>query len=93
MHTALVWEWNSLTRKWLTHVRPVIGGVFLSEVVLGSSIELVIKMIPDKAPGEDVLHASWELKKDAHVPSFEKYKELYIKSVESPGGEYHWAAH
>ncbi|XP_051518582.1 acetyl-coenzyme A synthetase, cytoplasmic isoform X3 [Myxocyprinus asiaticus] len=41
-------------------------------------------MIPDKAPGEDVLHASGDLKKDAHIPSFEKYKELYIKSVESP---------
>lgn len=66
----------------------MIGGVFLSEVVLVASIELV-KMIPDKAPGEDVFHASWELKKDAHIPSFEKYKELYIKSVESPGGEFH----
>ncbi|XP_016088677.1 acetyl-coenzyme A synthetase, cytoplasmic-like isoform X3 [Sinocyclocheilus grahami] len=41
-------------------------------------------MIPDKAPGEDVLHASGDLKKEAHVPSFEKYKELYIRSVESP---------
>ncbi|XP_051947493.1 acetyl-coenzyme A synthetase, cytoplasmic-like isoform X3 [Xyrauchen texanus] len=41
-------------------------------------------MIPDKAPGEDVLHASGDLKKEAHIPSFEKYKELYIKSVESP---------
>ncbi|XP_056589036.1 acetyl-coenzyme A synthetase, cytoplasmic isoform X2 [Triplophysa dalaica] len=41
-------------------------------------------MIPDKAPGEDVLHASGDLKKEAHVPSFEKYKELYVKSIESP---------
>uniref|UniRef100_A0A671KPE4 Propionate--CoA ligase n=1 Tax=Sinocyclocheilus anshuiensis TaxID=1608454 RepID=A0A671KPE4_9TELE len=41
-------------------------------------------MIPDKAPGEDVLHASGDLKKEAHIPSFEKYKELYIRSVESP---------
>ncbi|XP_051516193.1 acetyl-coenzyme A synthetase, cytoplasmic-like isoform X3 [Myxocyprinus asiaticus] len=41
-------------------------------------------MIPDKAPGEDVLHAPEDLKKEAHIPSFEKYKELYIKSVESP---------
>ncbi|XP_073679062.1 acetyl-coenzyme A synthetase, cytoplasmic-like isoform X2 [Garra rufa] len=41
-------------------------------------------MIPDKAPGEDVLHASGDIKKEAHIPSFEKYKELYIKSVESP---------
>lgn len=46
-------------------------------------------MIPDKAPGEDVLHASGDLKKEAHVPSFEKYKELYIRSVESPEGESH----
>uniref|UniRef100_A0A671KRE4 Propionate--CoA ligase n=1 Tax=Sinocyclocheilus anshuiensis TaxID=1608454 RepID=A0A671KRE4_9TELE len=43
-----------------------------------------LKMIPDKAPGEDVLHASGDLKKEAHIPSFEKYKELYIRSVESP---------
>uniref|UniRef100_A0A673I568 Propionate--CoA ligase n=1 Tax=Sinocyclocheilus rhinocerous TaxID=307959 RepID=A0A673I568_9TELE len=41
-------------------------------------------MIPDKAPGEEVLHASGDLKKQAHIPSFEKYKELYIRSVESP---------
>uniref|UniRef100_A0A9J7Z808 Propionate--CoA ligase n=2 Tax=Cyprinus carpio TaxID=7962 RepID=A0A9J7Z808_CYPCA len=41
-------------------------------------------MIPDKAPGEDVLHASADLKKQAHIPSFEKYKELYTRSVESP---------
>uniref|UniRef100_A0A673LK58 Propionate--CoA ligase n=1 Tax=Sinocyclocheilus rhinocerous TaxID=307959 RepID=A0A673LK58_9TELE len=41
-------------------------------------------MIPDKAPGEHVLHASGDLKKEAHIPSFEKYKELYIRSVESP---------
>uniref|UniRef100_A0A673LQ05 Propionate--CoA ligase n=1 Tax=Sinocyclocheilus rhinocerous TaxID=307959 RepID=A0A673LQ05_9TELE len=43
-----------------------------------------LKMIPDKAPGEHVLHASGDLKKEAHIPSFEKYKELYIRSVESP---------
>ncbi|XP_066526674.1 acetyl-coenzyme A synthetase, cytoplasmic isoform X2 [Hoplias malabaricus] len=41
-------------------------------------------MIPEKAPKEDVLHAAEELKKEAHVPSFEKFKELYDKSVESP---------
>lgn len=46
-------------------------------------------MIPDKAPGEDVLHASEDLKKEAHIPSFEKYKELYINSVDSPEGEFH----
>lgn len=45
-------------------------------------------MIPEKAPGGDVLHASGDLKKEAHIPSFEKYKELYIKSVECPEGEF-----
>lgn len=43
-------------------------------------------MIPDKAPREDVYLAQ-DLKKEAHVPSFEKYKELYLKSVENPAGE------
>lgn len=43
-------------------------------------------MIPDKAPEGDVFLASEDLKKDAHVPSFEKYKELYTHSVENPGG-------
>uniref|UniRef100_A0AAY4DR62 Acetyl-coenzyme A synthetase n=1 Tax=Denticeps clupeoides TaxID=299321 RepID=A0AAY4DR62_9TELE len=41
-------------------------------------------MIPDKAPKEDVFHAAGGLRKDAHVPSFETYKELYTKSVDSP---------
>uniref|UniRef100_A0A8C9V5W9 Propionate--CoA ligase n=1 Tax=Scleropages formosus TaxID=113540 RepID=A0A8C9V5W9_SCLFO len=41
-------------------------------------------MIPDKAPGEDVYQATCDLRKEAHVPSFEKYKELYLKSVENP---------
>ncbi|XP_041953972.1 acetyl-coenzyme A synthetase, cytoplasmic isoform X1 [Alosa sapidissima] len=41
-------------------------------------------MIPDKAPGEDVFHAGGDLKKEAHVPSFEKYKEMYMKSIENP---------
>ena len=45
-------------------------------------------MIPDKAPREDVLYAAGDLKKDAHVPSFEKYKELYIKSIDNPDGKY-----
>lgn len=45
-------------------------------------------MIPDKVPKEDVFHGSEELKKEAHVPSFERYKELYLKSIESPDGEY-----
>ncbi|XP_040902870.1 acetyl-coenzyme A synthetase, cytoplasmic isoform X5 [Toxotes jaculatrix] len=41
-------------------------------------------MIPDKAPKDDVFHGSDDLKKEAHVPSFEKYKELYMKSIENP---------
>lgn len=41
-------------------------------------------MIPDKVPKEDVFHGSEELKKEAHVPSFERYKELYLKSIENP---------
>ncbi|KAG7520658.1 acetyl-coenzyme A synthetase, cytoplasmic isoform X1 [Solea senegalensis] len=41
-------------------------------------------MIPDKVPQEDVFHGSEDLKKTAHVCSFDKYKELYMKSVESP---------
>ncbi|XP_056278735.1 acetyl-coenzyme A synthetase, cytoplasmic isoform X2 [Pseudoliparis swirei] len=41
-------------------------------------------MIPDKVPKEDVFYASEELKKKAHIPSFDKYKELYLKSIESP---------
>uniref|UniRef100_A0A665W3T1 Acetyl-coenzyme A synthetase n=1 Tax=Echeneis naucrates TaxID=173247 RepID=A0A665W3T1_ECHNA len=43
------------------------------------------EMIPDKAPKEDVFHGSEDMKKSAHVPSFEKYKELYLKSIENPG--------
>jgi hypothetical protein len=45
-------------------------------------------MIPDKAPKEDVFHAGGDLKKDAHVPNFEKYKELYLKSIEHPDGRF-----
>ncbi|XP_055748743.1 acetyl-coenzyme A synthetase, cytoplasmic-like isoform X3 [Salvelinus fontinalis] len=41
-------------------------------------------MIPDKAPKEDVFHAGGALKKNAHVPNFENYKELYLKSIENP---------
>ncbi|CAM9124231.1 unnamed protein product [Lampetra planeri] len=41
-------------------------------------------MIPDNAPKEDVFHGSDELKRDAHISSFEKYKELYMKSIENP---------
>ncbi|XP_029291579.1 acetyl-coenzyme A synthetase, cytoplasmic-like isoform X2 [Cottoperca gobio] len=41
-------------------------------------------MIPEKAPKEDVFYGSGDLKKDAHIPSFDKYKELYLKSIENP---------
>ncbi|XP_018516974.1 acetyl-coenzyme A synthetase, cytoplasmic isoform X3 [Lates calcarifer] len=41
-------------------------------------------MIPDKAPKEDVFHGSEDLKKEAHITSFENYKELYMKSIENP---------
>lgn len=44
-------------------------------------------MIPDKAPKENVYHCSDDLKKEAHVSSFEKYKELYMKSIEHPDGK------
>lgn len=44
-------------------------------------------MIPDKAPEEDVFHGSELLKKEAHISSFEKYRELYLKSIENPNGE------
>lgn len=44
-------------------------------------------MIPDKAPKEDVFHGSEELKKQAHIPSFDKYKELYLQSIEDPDGK------
>uniref|UniRef100_UPI003AAD614A acetyl-coenzyme A synthetase, cytoplasmic isoform X4 n=1 Tax=Centroberyx gerrardi TaxID=166262 RepID=UPI003AAD614A len=40
-------------------------------------------MIPDKAPKEDVFHGAGDLK-EAHIPNFEKYKELYVKSIENP---------
>lgn len=43
-------------------------------------------MIPDKAPKEDVFHGSEDLKKEAHISSFEKYKDLYTKSIENPEG-------
>ncbi|KAM4571326.1 acetyl-coenzyme A synthetase, cytoplasmic isoform 1-T1 [Fundulus diaphanus] len=41
-------------------------------------------MIPDKAPKEDVFHCPEDLKKESHIPSFEKYKEEYIRSIENP---------
>lgn len=44
-------------------------------------------MIPDKVPKEHVYHAPEELKKQAHVSSYDKYKELYLRSIESPDGE------
>ncbi|KAM6925331.1 acetyl-coenzyme A synthetase, cytoplasmic isoform 1-T1 [Xenentodon cancila] len=47
-------------------------------------------MIPDKVPEENVFHGSDDLKKEAHIASFEKYKELYVSSVENP--EEFWGA-
>ncbi|XP_047225830.1 acetyl-coenzyme A synthetase, cytoplasmic isoform X4 [Girardinichthys multiradiatus] len=41
-------------------------------------------MIPEKAPKENVLHCPEDLKKDSHIPSYEKYKELYASSIEHP---------
>ncbi|XP_072222863.1 acetyl-coenzyme A synthetase, cytoplasmic [Leuresthes tenuis] len=41
-------------------------------------------MIPNKVPNENVFHGSVDLKKEAHIPSFEKYKELYVNSIENP---------
>ncbi|XP_068190177.1 acetyl-coenzyme A synthetase, cytoplasmic isoform X2 [Antennarius striatus] len=41
-------------------------------------------MIPDKVPKENVFYGSEDLKKEAHITSFENYKELYLKSVENP---------
>ncbi|KAK1156119.1 acetyl-coenzyme A synthetase, cytoplasmic-like isoform X1 [Acipenser oxyrinchus oxyrinchus] len=41
-------------------------------------------MIPNCLPQGEVYHASEELVKEAHVPSFQKYKELYLKSVDNP---------
>ncbi|KAM4563915.1 acetyl-coenzyme A synthetase, cytoplasmic isoform 2-T2 [Odontesthes bonariensis] len=41
-------------------------------------------MIPDKVPNENVFHGSMDLKKEAHIPSFEKYKEMYVNSIENP---------
>lgn len=45
-------------------------------------------MIPDKVPKENVFHADEKLRKEAHVNTFEKYKELYLKSIQSPDGEF-----
>lgn len=44
-------------------------------------------MIRHRALEEDVLHGSEDLKKEAHISSFEKYKDLYLKSIENPGGK------
>lgn len=44
-------------------------------------------MIPDKVPEGGVYHAPEELKKEAHISSYDKFRELYLRSVESPDGE------
>lgn len=57
--------------------------LFLLEAELTARVS---DMIPDKPPQENVFHGSEELK-EAHVPSFDKYRELYMKSVDNPDGE------
>ncbi|XP_038659355.1 acetyl-coenzyme A synthetase, cytoplasmic isoform X1 [Scyliorhinus canicula] len=55
-------------------------------------------MIPDRAPVEkDVYHAAPEVVNGAHVPNFQKYKELYLQSIQNPeefwgriAKEYYW---
>ncbi|XP_041060290.1 acetyl-coenzyme A synthetase, cytoplasmic isoform X1 [Carcharodon carcharias] len=42
-------------------------------------------MIPDKTPVEkDVYHAAPEVVNGAHVPNFQKYKDLYLQSIQNP---------
>ncbi|XP_077464643.1 acetyl-coenzyme A synthetase, cytoplasmic isoform X1 [Stigmatopora argus] len=41
-------------------------------------------MIPDKAPEDDVFHGAEEMRSGAHVPTFEKYKEMYMQSIQNP---------
>ncbi|XP_055508662.1 acetyl-coenzyme A synthetase, cytoplasmic isoform X2 [Leucoraja erinacea] len=42
-------------------------------------------MIPDKTPvGGDTFHGAADLAQRAHVPSFQKYKELYLQSIHNP---------
>ncbi|XP_049611271.1 acetyl-coenzyme A synthetase, cytoplasmic isoform X2 [Syngnathus scovelli] len=41
-------------------------------------------MIPDKAPEDDVFHGAEEMRRGAHVPTFDKFKELYMQSIEDP---------
>lgn len=44
-------------------------------------------MIPDRVPQEDAYQAPEQLKQEAHISSYEQYKELYRRSVDSPDGE------
>nr|XP_057906827.1 acetyl-coenzyme A synthetase, cytoplasmic isoform X2 [Doryrhamphus excisus] len=41
-------------------------------------------MIPDKAPKEDVFYGAEEMRRSAHVPNFDKYKDMYMQSIEDP---------
>ncbi|XP_072917985.1 acetyl-coenzyme A synthetase, cytoplasmic isoform X2 [Hemitrygon akajei] len=42
-------------------------------------------MIPDTIPvGGDIYYGAAEIAKEAHVPSFQKYKELYLHSIQNP---------
>lgn len=69
---SLRWKKGS---RWTVAPYPWLGDTYTSD------------MIPDKAPKEDVFHCSDELKKEAHISSFEQYKEMYLRSIESPDGE------
>ncbi|XP_061908448.1 acetyl-coenzyme A synthetase, cytoplasmic [Entelurus aequoreus] len=41
-------------------------------------------MIPDKVPKEDVFYGAEEMRRGAHVPTFDMYKDMYMQSVEDP---------
>ncbi|XP_059836685.1 acetyl-coenzyme A synthetase, cytoplasmic-like isoform X2 [Hypanus sabinus] len=42
-------------------------------------------MIPDTIPvGGDIYYGAAEIAKEAHVPNFQKYKELYLHSIQNP---------
>ncbi|XP_067904481.1 acetyl-coenzyme A synthetase, cytoplasmic isoform X2 [Heterodontus francisci] len=55
-------------------------------------------MIPDKTPvDQDVYHAAPEVVNGAYVPNFQKYKDLYLQSIQNPeefwgkiAKEYYW---
>lgn len=44
-------------------------------------------VLPEEERAAGVYRAPPELVREAHVPSLEKYRELYRRSVEEPQGE------